>query len=869
MALIQSSSLIRGSIDAIDGQLLHGWIFGAISPVRPLLLVDNEPATLVTSSMARPDVCAAFGIKTEEKPGFIFRLPPARAGAALRLLGVTAKGVYNIAEKNLSHSVHENNLLIQLGRAASIAHNPETVGIVSWDGAHNAIGRAVALHDIISTHRPSVILCYIHDEFGPGLWPPLLGWDGAIITIPWKKRYYAHNLLNQYGIKFNTVWISKPRLPSFMLAKAVAHENTRIMLDIDDEEDAFYCSSATSCYDTPGANLSHFMADQITARTVSGPMLQAKYGGTIVRHARSPRTITRHQHGDPIRIAFIGTARPHKNLIAIARALNILSASEHLRLHFHIYGEILPPEYRTELENAGAIIHGFSQFSDIGDILEETDVLLCGFPHVGREEANDIVRYQVPAKISDALAAGVPILVPANDAVSDLGDIPGIYLFDELTFHTQLLAALHRQSPIYMPWDFTPEGAYEAFRSVEEKAQSLAWSASAQANNIQLHKESALVLIWKQNDAGFYGRRIDQVARSYKRSYPDRRVIILEFKREDPTLQEQSPEQAENGLIEADNFFDDLVELDEWLEHKKHGLTRDGILYRTIVWQSHTELQRELALFLEQQNLLPHNSQFVIYPVIEPLEAIEPLLRPYHKIADIVDNELGWAENNERRARLLEQYFRVMQAADSIVFNSAYARDFFIKNGFASTDKCQVIPNWYDLPEGIQIRRNKIHDGCLHIIYSGNMNDRIDWGLLQKLTELPNVKLHLAGTATRQLENINALIAAGAIYHGVLYEKDLIDLLFYMDMAIIAHKYDDISKYMDPLKLSMYKKTGLTTLCPHWLQTADANVMQYKDTSDALAMLGHTDAAFEPETAISHSGTEDRERMMRLLGLEQ
>lgn len=849
---LPSNPLVRGSIDEISGDTLRGWIFGAEKELRPLLFVDDEPARLLDAAFPRPDVCAAFGVAAEECPGFVFKLPPARAGARVRLYGVTPKSVYLVAESELKYPIIENNLLLQLERAAKIASQKDAVGIVCWDGAHNAIGRARTLYEIASTQRPSVLICYLHVEFGGRLWAPLINWTGNIIAIPWNRKNEGHALLARYGINFSTVWICKPRVPSFMLASAISRQDTRFVLDIDDNEDAFFSGEnlVSAGYDTPGANLAKFLIGQVAGRTVSGPVLQKKYGGQIVRHARKPLAVENAPPENAKNIVFCGTVRPHQNVTAIARSVNILAAAEQRPLHFHVYGDIQPPAYSKELKDAGAILHGSSSLAAMKDALARADVLISGFFSENQFE-KPINQCQVPAKISDALAAGKPILVPISDAVEDLREIPGIYVFDESNFLGQLLIALKENKKIFLPPDFSPEGAYAAFAEAEKQArQGLNGIFCARQNEVE-EARPALVLVWKQHDAGLYGRRIDQMARSYKKRYPNRKVIILEFienGKADWLLADEADKFAPgDALPPGDDFCDEKFVLAEFQDLKKHGLLRDGIKYRMIAWESPQDLRKEMALFLEMEKLFPANTLFVLFPVIEILEEVEELLRPFGKIVDVVDNQLAWAKDNFRRARIMAQYFGLMQNAQRVVFNNPVTRDFFVDRNFVSIDDTEVIPNWYSLPGGIEIRKGSMQGPGKHIFYSGNMNDRLDWDLLREIASLPDVKLHLAGTASQITDKLNALIAAGAIYHGVTNEKETLALLQTMDAAIIPHVRNEISRYMHPIKAGMYQAVGLPVICPDWLDWAGENFCRYSSKEEALQLLQKTDR--------SHSGT--------------
>ena len=108
------------------------------------------------------------------------------------------------------------------------------------------------------------------------------------------------------------------------------------------------------------------------------------------------------------------------------------------------------------------------------------------------------------------------------------------------------------------------------------------------------------------------------------------------------------------------------------------------------------------------------------------------------------------------------------------------------------------------------------NSGEINLIYSGNLNDRIDWVLFESICKALtpyNGKLHIAGSTIRRPEEMKALLEQpNCVYHGVVNEKQLLRLLQHMDFAVIPHIEDKISKFMDPIKLKMYKKLGLVSL---------------------------------------------------------
>ena len=104
-AFTQKNPLILGSFDVIRGDILHGWIVGAMPEVRPLVFVNDIPAVLLDNAIPRPDVCRNLGISDAHAAGFACRLPASSGDAVLSLYGVTPAGVFHITPLPRTHAV--------------------------------------------------------------------------------------------------------------------------------------------------------------------------------------------------------------------------------------------------------------------------------------------------------------------------------------------------------------------------------------------------------------------------------------------------------------------------------------------------------------------------------------------------------------------------------------------------------------------------------------------------------------------------------------------------------------------------------------------------------------------------------------------
>jgi glycosyltransferase involved in cell wall biosynthesis len=813
-----------GVIDRISGESIEGWLFSPDPSAVPVLRIGERFAEPVELRKPRPDVCAALGVSGDM--GFVFKTNHLSPDDIVELHVLTTNGLKFLASQSSGNAKLESNFFAQLNNAARIARLPGAVAVVCWDGAHNPIGRAKVLYDVARSQRPAVLVTYLSESFGGRVWQPLESLDISVVTIPWAQRALYHRALKRAGVQFDTVWICKPRYPSFVLAKAVATPNGCLILDHDDNEEHF--SRSAGARDRPFGlstmNLAKLLSDRIPARTAASKTLQQKFLAKLVRHARVRQSARRDVAVGPYRVAFIGTVRAHKNILKAARAIRLFALTTGYNVEFHVYGDFKPAELGEELINNGAVIVSGVHMSELYQTLGEMDESLTGFPGDTDTEVTD---YQISSKIGDALSVGKPVLVPNGPSVADLSGIPGVHLFDAASFGQALKAALNSDQEIHLPDEFSVNGAYKAFAAAEEQAVS-SEPASVLLSPLSVEEEAdsgtreALLLIWKQPDAGFYGRRVDQVARAYKRANPDRKVIILEL------VHQTTLDAYERN---SQNFASDQGRLlrISYLKQARY-LEDEGVELRQIVYSSSARLGSEFDNFLLDNELLPTNTSVVVFPLINFYEKIVSTLASYTLIVDIVDNQFSWPGTDAVRTKML-QYVTFCRSAAAVLFNSKVNEEFFRANGIiAGNVKSLTIPNWYAPPLDVEVTHAPSSSG-VNIFYSGNMTDRIDWSLLQKIADSDTqATIHLVGSANVSRPEFAALLqATNVVYHGPLSERQTLELLRRMDVAVMPHQVDEVSTFMNPLKVHMYAYLGVPTVATDvpgiiettWLRVAD------------------------------------------------
>jgi len=820
--------MVAGKIDFIGDGMALGWFYRQGPHTQPILFVDEEPATLVSYPTPRPDVCKALNISVET--GFAFRINRVKSDSVVRLCAlVGSKFVVVDQRKSGIGFATDRSSFSALLAARRISPMPEAIAITCWEGSHNPIGRAKVLYEIAAQRHPTVLFAYLFDEYGGTLWPPLRNSDMQMVLIPWRERHVFHQMLAFLEIRFDTIWMCKPRLPTFILSSMLSHAQTSLILDLDDNEEQFASASANKSTIDGFASigLARALTERIKSRTVASISLQRDFGGFIVRHASSQGTAkagsgVRRVLGRfirPRRVGFVGTVHPHKNIVAAARAAQTYSLERNQKIEFHVYGDFIPTSLIEELTAAGAIVKDITiPNEELSATLASFDVVLTGFPPQNAEQIG-ITQYQITSKIGDALTVGRPVLVPKGPSVDDLAAVPGLFLFDEENFSQKLQEALRYRGEIGLPKEFTLAGAYQAFAAARDLARKAepAWPLLSSLNeDIQLPRRlpevaarrPTLLLIWKHLDAGIYGRRIDQLARSYRRAFPDHDVIVLQV----------CHEEAFIGYAgRTTDFFSDASLIVNSIAQCSlgDGAFDDGVRYDVLRYATPKELNGLLTNYVMKRRIVPENTIVILFPIIPHFDPIADLFCNFRVVVDVVDNEFGWG-TEENRTQLAVQYCRLMEMARTVVFNSEENRTFFADElavPAVRRKRLAIIENWYTPPTDnaaspIQLPTTP---DAFNVIYSGNLSDRVDYQLMSAVADsVASIRLHLFGTADRDRSALAELISRhNVIYYGARPERTVLAILQDMDLAIMPHVADKISRFMNPLKVYMYKAAGV------------------------------------------------------------
>jgi glycosyltransferase involved in cell wall biosynthesis len=312
------------------------------------------------------------------------------------------------------------------------------MSVLSWSLGHNPVGRAHTLADLARADFNVELAGVLIPRRGSELWHPLrdtkIPVRGGIAEDMVSYLEGARALVESTDSEI--VYVGKPRFASLFLGMLLsAKRNCPLLLDIDDLELSFLKNQSPLAFDDlvrqialdpkqgndPTSELWTRFADTLIgvadAVTVSNEALQARYGGTLVRHARDEamffpdekkRQETRRElslRDDQTGIMFVGTPRPHKGLERIASALAARGDDKIVLCVVGIENEsafrkqfgmtdpktvrVFPPRSFTRLPE-------FIRAGDAVCLLQDT--------------SSPISDFQIPAKLSEALAMGLPVL---------------------------------------------------------------------------------------------------------------------------------------------------------------------------------------------------------------------------------------------------------------------------------------------------------------------------------------------------------------------------------------------------------------------------------------------------------------------------
>lgn len=782
--------------------------------------------------------------------------------------------------------------------AAAVADDRPRVTVVSWDLAHNPVGRAWVLAELAASWSRCELVGPLYPAYGDDLWPPLRDSVRRIAIKGFAAPSFASFVAGAIRLvrenPCDVAWVSKPRFPSLFIGfLCKLMHGAPVVCDIDDDElafvgaerplalDVFLAGALPSDWRDPhGARwtqLAQSMIGWADAVTVCNPVLREKHGGFLIRHARDElvfdpgrfdRQAVRAEFGfspaDKV-VLFLGTPRRHKGILQLAEALSRIGDRD---VVLCVIGAIPDRSLREDLERFRGL-----------RIVCRPDVPFHEVPRCNlmadavcilQDGGNAVARYQTPAKLTDALAMGTPVVAVPVPPIADLVGPGGIvaaeaetlterlrevldagpravsgaearraFFLSELSYGANAARArsvielsLLKPSPV-------PDGFLSLLRHIDacmpggiasDLARSLGDALPSRPRAGQLRsidRNLNLVFFWKQNDSGLYGRRQEMLLDQFARLPRFRRILHIDAPISIDALDRRlgsGQDRDEGRFVVARTLARFLRTEDDGPVHRRSFVHRGqttSLFGRDLPYKE--SFPNMVEGWLRELGMLDNLIAWVC-PVAPMFPEVAARLEFPLIVADVIDDQREWPASPAWRASLERNYRRTFALADLAFANCQPVADWLGREGLSPV----VVPNGMELhpdveswpaPPALARMRRPI------VGYVGNLHDRIDWPLIAALADAhPDWSIVLIGSAPPARELPDLAARPNIRLLGVVPYRQAIGYVAAFDAAMVPHLASPLSDRMNPLKLYVYRSLGVPVV-----STAIANLDDFAE----------------------------------------
>ncbi len=751
----------------------------------------------------------------------------------------------------------------------------QRVTVVSWEMAHNPVGRAHALAEILGRSHEVELVGPSFPRYGSGIWGPIRDSNVPMRVLPGTELpgFVADAQRFVRSLRTDLVYVSKPRFPSLLLAMLIKHaRGVPVIVDVDDREVSFFNGTAgisleelASRHDEPDFRLPFgeswtLACDQLVrdadAVTVSSEVLRDLYGGTIVPHARDERRLNPALYDrDAIRaelgyspedrvVLFVGTPRMHKGLTELAEAIEQIDDP---RYKLCVVGTITDPPLKRALSVFAAGRVKLLENRPLSEVARTTLIgdLVC----LLQQPEDEISRYQTPAKLTDALAMGVPVLARETPPLAPfvrqglielVGDAPISERIRELLADPAATQQRTLASREFFLTHLSYAAAAETLERVEADLPETgteppaSWRCTLDiARSVPppggLRRTPApriprlfpaprrrwdVVFFWKQNDSWIYGRRSDMLMKYLASSDRTRRLIHF-----DAPMNWDTVEYYRRRGRGAPG--DQAAEIYRHLRHRalipeRHGKLRsytflaraaqDPAAWQRALLPTEDEYLGYIDHVLRRAGIGKRPVLFWVWPVNLQFPQIHAAFSPALTVADVVDDQRGWIKpGTPYYERLTDNYQAVLDVSDVVLANCDPVRE---RMSWFGVDPL-VVPNAMEIfakssrpprrPAELRHLRGPI------IGYVGNLGARIDMPLLDRLaSERQDCEVVIIGSMHLSNEILELDRHPNVHFLGVRPYPEVIRYIRCFDVAIIPHRDDELTRSMNPLKAYVY-----------------------------------------------------------------
>ena len=711
--------------------------------------------------------------------------------------------------------------------------------IVVWDIGHNPVGRAFLFAEFLSKDYDTTLIGPIFEQYGSDVWGPIRNRGINIISFKGSNLPgFAENVeMEIKGIKADLIIVCKPRIPSILIGSRIKELNKSapILLDIDDHELSFFkdrtllegidnidlsSKEGKNPYSEVWTRHAESIVDFADEIVVSNEELQKRFGGTVIPHVRNedvfnPRLYPRkdirkrigYKESDQV-ILFIGTPRFHKGIVQIADALDKIHDN---KVKFCVIGSIedvrvidrlkkLPKSRFKNLDNIS--------FDDLPYYLSIGDVI-CLY----QDPNSAISEYQMPAKVSDALSMNIPVIASSVKPLKNLEKHKFIHCVEDLKELDKVIVKVLKDSK---------EGDFRkfflkthSFSSGRKAIRNILKSIRTDNNFVsplQKLRPSNLAgginvaFFWKQNDSDIYGRRQDMMVKYLSKNAHINKIMHFDQPIQMGALKDMksSDEMSQSNFIYKNT-----------LERIDHRADENAIFKRTFVYKGAFK-ESEYLKFIEEElaeaNIKVTDTIFWFCPIIPSQRKITEYFKPLKIVSDVIDDQTQFTNNLKVKKSFKEQYKFALETSVLNLCNTDTVEEKFVNDGFALkritngaeffTD--EELESW-PMPKDLDGLQKPI------LGYVGNLDPvRLDLELIEGIAKAnPTSSLVFIGSAHRGGAMIDLAQRYSNIHIlGVRKYNDALVYINQFDVALIPHNNNEMTRFMNPLKLYNYASIG-------------------------------------------------------------
>ncbi|MCY3813756.1 MAG: glycosyltransferase [Gammaproteobacteria bacterium] len=735
-----------------------------------------------------------------------------------------------------------------------------TVLVLSWDVGHNPLGRAYLLAEALARSYTVVLAGFQFPRFGDRLWKPLRHAPFHTVTIPGGPFPDFQRTLEKLTrrVDADVVVACKARLPAVqagLMLKAL--RNRPLLIDVDDYELSFFANRdpLTDLASVDPGALAEPFEEAWTRYTenllgwadgllVSNEELKRRFGGVVVPHARDERVFnpdrfdreaSRRALGlaaDLRVVLFVGTPRPHKGVGEILDAVNLLKRDD---VRLVVVGTPPDKAFGDALKARGGdalVMLPDTPFDQLASVTAAAD-LVC----LLQDSTTEIARYQLPAKVVDAVSMGIPVLATDVPPLAELIQSGAVEPVTTQTLAERIGAWLDATPESRAAQAKRARGAFLRNYSYEAIHRTLfgeierclaAPEALPEDANGFLGEQARryapaetdgrdgwdFVMFWKQGDVGLYGRRFDMLVRELARRDEIRRIAVfdapfsvyhvLRDHVRDATVHHQ--EVAENKLVRRWGLLDqDKVTHHVFLFDERRALAPDR-------YPPRANFADFVDAELDAVGIDPANAVFWYYPVLEEFDALRRRFRPRATVVDVVDDQRAWPDRSEEdRAEMTRHYRAVVEDADVVLANCETVREAMSAFG----REVALVPNGCDTepapdePESPAfLRFRDLPRPVLGLV--GNLEGKTDLPLLERLArERPAYQIVLIGSTHTNLDMLRLDERPNVHFFGVVKYPEVKAWVRHFDVALLPHLDTEQTRSMHPLKMLVYAAAGV------------------------------------------------------------